>query len=298
MNKLDLHADDYGISPNNSTKILELTQKGFLNSFSIIPNMSKYNECMDILKAQWASLPTKPLISVHINLVGGIALSPAFTPYKSWGEIFKASFIPGKKHRKMKNILKEEIKCQIKRVYDDIQSIGITSLRLDSHIHVHMIPIVFDAMLEAVSELQLMDSLEFVRIPKEPILMFFTTKGVRGTFPLINVIKNLVLRILSIKAISKLNRLNISHGMLCGLILSGQMNSSRINILYSKLNKYLLKRNVTMELLAHPGRVLEEEATPEFGPDDKIAFVSPNRDEEYKMFTLFPNTLLPPEHFL
>lgn len=45
----------------------------------------------------------------------------------------------------------------------------------------------------------------------------------------------------------------------------------------SKINNlkfFIIKKNVSIELLAHPGRVLEEESSPEYGPDDKIAFVS------------------------
>lgn len=284
MNRIDLHADDYGISPNNSNRIIELIRMGALNSFSIIPNMVNYDECINILKSRWSSFPSKPLISIHINLVGGIALSPAFTPYNSWGEIFKLSLIPGSRHHNMKNTIKEEIKCQIKRVYNDTKNLGIDTLRLDSHIHVHMIPIVFDAMIEAVTELDLMNSLEFVRIPKEPLLMFFTTSGIRGTFPAVNVIKNIILRALSIRAVSKLDQLKISHGMLWGLILSGKMDGERINILYDKMENYAIKNNVFIELLAHPGRVLDEEATAEYGPDDKMAFISHNRDIEYNMF--------------
>ena len=204
MNNIDLHADDYGISPYNSTRILDLVKSGHLDSFSIIPNMSKYDECMNILKVQWDSLPTKPLISVHINLIGGMSLSPDFIPFNSWGEIFLKTFCSSKEKEKIKKILKEEIECQISRVYNDTKQLGLTTLRLDSHIHVHMIPIVFDAMMEAVFDLNLTEQLEYVRISKEPLMMFLTTKGIIGTFPPVNVIKNVILNLLSLRANCKL----------------------------------------------------------------------------------------------
>lgn len=284
MNNIDLHADDYGISPYNSTRILELVKSGHLDSFSIIPNMRGYDECMNILKAQWNALPSKPAISVHINLIGGRALSPNFVPFNSWGEIFLKTFSLGNNRTKFKQPLKEEIKCQISRIFADTNALDITSLRLDSHIHVHMIPIVFDAMMDAVNELELLPQLEYVRVSKEPLWMFFTTKGIAGTFPIANVIKNLILRLLSIRANKKLKKLNIHSQTLWGLIMSGNMNESRVKTLLPKMNRYALNHHTSIELLAHPGRVLEGEISDEFGPDDKTAFVSQNRDVEYNMF--------------
>ena len=140
----------------------------------------------------------------------------------------------------------------------------------------------FDDVMEAVKELGLEDELEFVRLSKEPLMMFFTTAGVKGTFPIVNVIKNIVLRVLSVRADKILKKAGITHGLLWGLIMSGKMDKDRMNILLPKMREYAEKRNAYMEILGHPGIVLESEMLPEYGPDDTEAFISENRNIEYE----------------
>lgn len=283
MYKVDFHADDYGISPHNSKRILELVRNGHLNSFSIIANMSCYDECMDILKAEWASLPVKPLISVHINLIGGLNISQTGTQYPTWGKIFLGSLVPGAKRAKMLKEISSEIEAQITRVYKDLNSIDSSLLlRLDSHVHTHMIPLVFDATLMAVKRAGLMDKLEYVRLSLEPLGMFLTTEGVKGTYSPVNIIKNIILRILSFRASRIMDKLNINYGLLWGLMMSGKMDKERMSILMPKMTEYAKKKDKYLEILGHPGIVLPEETLPEFGPDDMTAFFSPNRDVEYE----------------
>ena len=43
------HADDYGISINASKEILALVQQGKLSGISVIPNMSCFADCIDLL---------------------------------------------------------------------------------------------------------------------------------------------------------------------------------------------------------------------------------------------------------
>lgn len=283
MYKIDFHADDYGISPNNSKRILELVRNGHLNSFSIIPNMSCYDECISILKAEWDSLPVKPLISVHINLIGGINLSNTGNQYPSWGKIFLPSLIPGKNRKRMFSQITSEIESQISRVYNDISSLDSSlKLRLDSHVHTHMIPLVFDATIQAVENLGLTDRLEYIRLSREPLGMFLTTKGVRGTYSPVNIVKNLVLRFLSLRSSRILAKKHINHGLLWGLMMSGKMDKDRMSILLPQMTAYTQKKDTYLEILGHPGIVLPEESLPEFGPDDTVAFFSENRNLEYQ----------------
>lgn len=290
MYKIDFHADDYAASLNNSKRILELVKSGKLDSFSILPNMGCYEECMELLKASWDSLPKKPLISVHINLIDGFWLSSDKKDIinGSWGSYFIHSFVPGLGGKEYKDKLKEEIKRQIAKVYDVVKELKDDEgkplgLRLDSHVHTHMIPIVFDAMLKAVEELALNDKVEYVRNSKEPLMMFFMTKGVRGTFPLINAVKNIILNILSARVDKKLAKLSMHTGSLWGLMLSGKMDHDRVELLYSKMNQRAASKDSYLEILCHPGIVLESEKRKEYGLEDLEAFFSANRDVEYNM---------------
>lgn len=283
MNYIDFHSDDYGISLNNSKRILELVRDGHLDSISIIPNMGQYEECIKLLKAEWDSLPIKPLISVHINLVGGVPLTPEFTPYESWGQVLIKSHIYGPKRADMRKRIKAEVSAQISRVYKDTCDLpGINGrLRIDGHIHIQMIPLVFDSVITAIKELGLHDNLDYYRVSDEPLLPFLSTPSMWGTFPLISIVKNLILKFLSFRAKRILNMLGVEYCALWGLIMSGKMDEDRIKIMLPKMINYANKHNTTVELFCHPGIVLPEEASSEYGADDKIAFISENRNIEY-----------------
>lgn len=282
MNRIDYHADDYGLSVHNSKRILELIESGKLDSISIISNMGCFDDCMELLNEKWASFSKKPLISIHINLIDGYCLSkPGEIIHGSWGNLFIRSLLPGTQRTQLRNSLKEEIKCQILAVNNSLSE--LSELRLDSHVHTHMIPVVFDAMLEAVNELDFSDKLTFVRNSKEPLLMFLTTKGIANTFPMVNAIKNIILNLLSLRVSRKLRRLNLPKAMLWGLIMSGQMDNERVKKLSPSMQSYASKRDNYLEILCHPGLVLESEIRPEYGKADLSFVLSSNRDVEYQM---------------
>ena len=290
MFKVDYHGDDYAVSVNNSKRMIELIKMGKLDSISIIPNMAAFDECMIMLKNEWASFDKKPLISVHINLIDGISLSGSKNPVmvnekgnlsSSWGKYFIKSFIPGKGRKLLKEDLTQEIKEQINRVYSYLATIDDIQLRIDSHVHTHMIPIVFDSAINALSRLNLLDKVSYIRVSKEPLGPFLKTEGVKGTFPLVNVIKNIILNILSGRVFAILKRLNIEGGLLWGLVMSGEMDVDRINKVSSSVFSYAQKLDLPIEVLCHPGIVLKEETSEEFGSLDMEFFFSDNRNVEY-----------------
>jgi len=228
------------------------------------------------------------MISIHLNLIDGFSLSGCNNPILcnekgmvrcSWEALFLHSYIPGKTRTGLRKDLKDELKEQINRVYSDLPE-GV-SLRLDSHLHTHMIPIVFDSMIDALKELRLLDKTEYIRVSDEPLMPFLTTKGVRFTFPLINLVKNRILHFLSGRVNRKLKALGLPSGMLWGLCMSGCMDKKRIDLVSGKVLGIARKKQKYPEVLCHPGIVLKEECSEEYGPGDMEAFFSENRDVEY-----------------
>ncbi len=290
--KVDYHGDDYAASVHNSQRMLELVQAGKLDSISILPNMRAYDECISLLKTAWRTLSTKPLISVHINLIDGLSLSKSTNPImvnamgnidSSWGKYFLHSFIPGTTRKELKTALTAEIAEQIKRVYGDLKTMSTSEvpLRLDSHVHTHMIPIVFDALLDALLELHLLNKVEYVRVSREPLSPFLTSDLLRGVFPYCNLIKNILLGILSERVLRYLKQNDVESGLLWGLIMSGTMDRERISKYSAKVLEYAQKKKVPLEILCHPGRVLREETSNEISELDMAFFSSSNRDMEY-----------------
>ena len=212
MNRPDIHADDYALTINTSRDMLECMRAGKLDSISIVPNMSCFEECMTLFFAEIPRLPFLPLLSVHLDFVEGRSLAgraaaPDLTKDGSdlmglgWGGLFFASYMPGKRGR-IKVQLKREIKAQLARVQPAVrkcieiaEQAGIPceqkGLRIDSHQHAHMIPVVWEAILETVSEEGY--TLEYIRNSKEVLNVFLTDVSLYRTYRPINFVKNRLL---------------------------------------------------------------------------------------------------------
>ncbi|MBO4899550.1 MAG: ChbG/HpnK family deacetylase [Lachnospiraceae bacterium] len=286
--RIDFHGDDYGASINNSKRMLELIKAGKLDSISIFPNMAAYSDCMELLLQSWDSFEKKPALSIHLNLIDGYSLSGCDEPLlcnedgymcASWGKFFIRSFIPGKKREVLREAICSEFKAQISRVFEDYPKDA--ALRLDSHVHTHMIPMVFDAMLDALEELDLLGFVEYVRVPDEPLSPFIFNKAVSGSIPFINIIKNRILHVLSKRAVKKLDGSGISYFPVWGLCMTGHMDKKRMQKAAPKMLDAACKYGDALEIICHPGIVKKAEDSPEFGPDDRLAFFSKDRDVEY-----------------
>jgi len=286
MSRPDIHADDYALTLNTSRDMLECMRAGKLDSISVVPNMSCFEACMALFCEEIPKLPFLPLMSVHLDFVEGRSLAgreavPDLTKPDSdlmglgWGGLFSASYLPGKR-KKIKIQLKREIKAQIARAQEAIDKCisvadkaGVScrqkGLRIDSHQHAHMIPVVWEAVLEVVAEEGY--QVEYIRNSKEVLGVFLTDVSLYKTYRPINFVKNRLLSLYSHKA----DRYCRAHGMeqmyLWGLVMSGRMDRERIEKLYAKMQKKAEKGGRRLEILFHPGLTLPEELTPEIAED-------------------------------
>ena len=286
MSRPDIHADDYALSPNTSKDMLECMRAGKLDSISIVPNMSCFEECMALLYTEIPRLPFLPLLSVHLDFVEGRSLAgqtaaPDLVRDGSdlmglgWGGLFLASYLPGKRGR-VKVQLKREIRAQIARVQQAVrkcveiaEQAGVPcaqkGLRIDSHQHAHMIPVVWEAILETVSEEGY--TLEYIRNSKEVLDVFLTDVSLYKTYRPINFVKNRLLAVYSHKVDRFYKEQGMTQMYLWGLVMSGRMDRERIERLYPKMQKKAQKAQRTLEILFHPGITLQEEVTPEIDKD-------------------------------
>ncbi|MCR5250874.1 MAG: ChbG/HpnK family deacetylase [Lachnospiraceae bacterium] len=291
MYRIDFHADDYAASPDNSRRILELLLAGKVDSISILPNMGCYEECMKMLRENWERFPKKPLLSVHLNLIDGYWLSSGKSKRcirNSWERLFLYSLVPGPKRKQLKLSYSRELAEQLSRIRRDTKDLKDdeqrpVAFRIDSHVHTHMIPLVFEALEEALAQTQLRAGTSFIRCSTEPLAMFLFTPGIAGTIRPLNLVKNIVLHVLSHGIRNKLEKEGIQTGRIFGVAMTGRMDSRRVGLLMNKMRKYARKKDAHLEILCHPGRVSDNEKCEEYGPDDTVAFVSDDRDLEYEM---------------
>lgn len=282
MSKPDIHADDYALTVNTSKDMLECMRAGKLDSISIVPNMRCFEACMALFYKEIPKLPFLPLMSVHLDFVEGRSLAgkgavPDLVREGSdlmglgWGGLFMASYLPGKRKR-VKAQLKKEIKAQIAKAQSVIQkcmeiaarsgvSCAQEGLRIDSHQHAHMIPVVWEAVLEVVEEEGY--QLEYIRNSKEVLGIFLTDMSLYKTYRPVNFVKNRLLFFYSHKVDRYCKRRGLAQMYLWGLVMSGRMDRARIEKLYPGMKRKAERDGRRLEILFHPGITMPGEVTPE-----------------------------------
>lgn len=309
--KPDIHADDYALTVNTSKDMLECMLAGRLDSISIVPNTVCFEMCMEMLYEAIPSMPFLPKMSVHLDFVEGRCLADAqMVPDLiktgsnliglSWGTLFKFSYMPWKR-KKVRRELALEICAQIERTQEAIGKcieiaalhqipFGQKGIRIDSHQHSHMIPIVWDALVSVIETQKY--NVEYIRNSKEVLMAFLSEVSLWGTYRPVNFVKN---RILSLYA-HKVDRYYRQHSMdpmyLWGLVMSGRMDRERIERLFEKVYGKAQKDGRTLEILFHPGSMLPEEVTEEVAREAAEEFyMSEGRQiEQDAVMTLeFPN---------
>ena len=299
--KIDIHADDYALTPNTSKEMLELMREGLLNSVSIIANMSCFEECMEMLKDAIPTLPFLPLMSVHVNLVEGRVTCEGDMPEAiikqcgnsvtsseistktseprllnlSWGRLYLYSYILGRKNP-VRIAIENEVKAQVVKCQNAIRECiqiaadnGIRcdqkGLRIDSHQHTHMIPMVWNACIKASEDME--EPLEYIRNSHEMLGVFLKNGQLLRTYRPVNIVKNRILALHSGKADRLCDKKGLDKMYLWGLIMSGRMDKDRIEALISDVRAYSDKNNRCLEILFHPGTTLPEEVTEELNAD-------------------------------
>lgn len=279
MYEIEWHADDYGMTKKQSTDILNCYYNGCLNGISIMPNSKKLNECMKLIKSENGKIK----ITIHLNLIEGHCCTSNREAVSlltdndgifniSFFNLLMHSFLPGRK--KYKEQVYIELSNQIEVVKEYV---NFDSIRLDSHVHYHMIPIVFDSILDIIKTKNM--NVEYIRVPNEPISIYtknlFRVKNIK----LINIIKVLILKILAIrnkKKYKKIFKNEIPTQIFMGVMLSGHMFFEDIKRILPSFMKLAQKQQCGLEVLFHPGGIYEDEEMKNITNLDDYKFLTSN----------------------
>lgn len=294
MNLVEIHADDYGISAHSSEDILNCLRAGKLDSVSVLTNMSCYENYAGKYRKEEGGWPVKPLLTVHLNFMEGHCLAkPEEVPHLvdekgyfniGWGTLFLWNYSP-KKFMMIKKELKAEIKAQTEKFLEYFGDEG--SLRFDGHQHTQMIPLVYWALLEVIVEQQYRT--DYIRVTREPVFPFLGKIGLWKTYQPVNWVKNILLNFFAsgmertiAESRSSWQRENVPM-YLWGVVMSGHMDQERVRALLPAMKEKARKKGRHLEILFHPGTVLEEELTEEFCNKGANQFhISKGRRQEYE----------------
>lgn len=258
-NRIYFHADDYGVTPQQSGRILTCHAEGALNSISVIPNALQLEECLSLLEQEDCERKIRRVL--HLNFVEGrpAAQEKLVSMLVDEKGYFCCSFIQllkwnytkkGENRRKLKEQLKTEIAAQLAKVTKECDY-HITAI--DSHQHYHMIPIVMEALLEVLEAGQI--AVEEIRIPVDPLLPLLKTPSVWFRVPAINWAKWTILWLHAGKNKKLLTKKGIRIPIFFGIFFTCEMKTDVVEVLLPKYKKYADKKNQALELMFHPGNL-------------------------------------------
>lgn len=258
---IEFHADDYGMFPGAARRIIACIEQGCINGISIMPNGPCFTECMEILKQECHK---SVALSVHLNLMTGTPLcdrrevpdlvGPDGNFHLTYGKLLLASILPASRRRYQKQI-KQELKAQIERCLPYFE--GGSGIRLDSHRHFHMIPMVFDVIAELVKENGY--PLTYIRIIHEKPSLYKRI-GKAEQFRAINLIKVALLNLLGAIDRHRQPALYACHDAdFASILFSGCMTEQNLSWMLENIEKNRGAFAEKIELMFHPGYVEEPE---------------------------------------
>ena len=284
---VEYHADDFGLFPEQSRRILRCHEKGKLNGVSVMPNSDDLAVCMELLRPYQKEIA----ITIHLNLIEGRSLcDPREVSLLtdadgilrvSFGKLLLHSFLPDRDAYFRQ--LKKEIRAQISAMLPYLEAGA--PLRIDGHAHYHMLPVVFDALMDVIREDRLQVS--YIRIPREyPSLYLRHWKQLQDFAP-INLVKVLILNILAGRNQRKYGTyLNtLEQKLFLGVFLSGRMYRENVDQILPEAERLAGEQKRNIEILAHPGGVFEAADIARLTNSDDISFMtSKTRRREAIMF--------------
>ncbi len=257
------HADDFGVSPAQSEKILACFREGALNSISILPNVPDLSGAHALLERTDPERRIRRVL--HLNFVEGRPLAGAertslLTDDKGY---FDKSFVKlfiwsrtlnGKRRQALKIQLCAEIRAQLRAVTSE-HDFGITAV--DSHQHYHMIPIVFDCLMQVLAEEEFKPlTIRQVRIPVDPLKPVFSVRG--GKIRAVNLVKWMILKSTAKRNCKILSKKGIEVPVFFGILYTCEMKYEVVKRLLPAYIRYADKRGASLELMFHPGSLSAE----------------------------------------
>src|SRR3989344_2900865 len=217
---LIVNADDYGLARGINDSILEAADRGTLGGVSVLGN----GEDVDYALREYAKRAPRVRLAVHLALTEGKALSaPNDIPliadergmfrFSVVGLWMKYLFSSAARRTQLRAEVGRELAAQLARMRGGLTAHGLTADAVDGHQHVHMLPFVFDEVMQL--------GVKRVRIPSEPL---YFVKGNIGTYLGAHSLGRIVLLALAMHARVKARACGVSfNDHTLGVLFSGRM---------------------------------------------------------------------------
>lgn len=207
-----LHADDLGLSQGVDAAILDLARSGRLQGVSLLVNGPSATAAVEA----WRDLADPPALTLHLCLTEGHRLPNCPDLPTGFGGLLLASLLPWRRRRIAPQV-RRVLQQQISRYR---QLTGVHQIQLDGHQHIHLVPLVLDAVLELAHT----ESITWVRTTREPLPEGLSLRLWWRSLLTGELLKWLVLQLLCGLAIPRLRRAELAtNRRFAGVLFSGSM---------------------------------------------------------------------------
>ncbi len=232
-----LNADDFGLTQAHNQAVLEGYNNGFLTSASLCANGEGYDSAVHNILPDCPGLG----IAVHLNIMEGSALTkcPLLTDKNGNFNITYEMLLLDRKNKEVLKQIENEFRAQIEKIKNDV-----VIDHLDSHVHTHAIPEIFEITCKLANEYEI----NYVRTQFEEL--YFIPKFEKHLslkYP-INLIKIALLQYFTKQNRKTAQNYKIkTNDYILGVGYTGMMDSDAI-----EYGLQALDGDCTVEALIHP----------------------------------------------
>ncbi|MDQ2870517.1 MAG: hopanoid biosynthesis-associated protein HpnK [Acidobacteriota bacterium] len=237
MRRLGVTGDDFGASADVNAAILEAHRHGILTAASLMVTGSAFEAAVDLAHRH----PTL-LIGLHLVLVDGRAAMPAAQIPNLVGPagLFPRSPFRAGLRYFFSSESRRELLLEIRKQLELFRQTGLPLSHVDGHHHLHMHPVVLDALAALAKEFQIRK----IRIPSEELTTAF---ALDGNNRLRNVLWSSVFAALRRRAVKRLEKAGIGFAdRVYGLFATGEIDEHYLLRLVPRM------KGRSVELYAHP----------------------------------------------
>lgn len=235
--KFILNADDFGLTAYHNQAVLEGYNNGFLTSASLCANGDAFNSAIHDILPDCPNLG----IAVHLNIMEGKSLTDCclLTDSDSNFNIGYSYLLLNRNRKEILSQIENEFRAQIEKV---INSTAID--HLDSHVHTHAIPEIFEITCKLAKEY----GITYVRTQFEELYFIPNfAKHLNVNYP-INLIKIALLQYFTKQNRITLDKHNLkTNDFILGVGYTGMMDSDAI-----KYGLQSIDEECIVEALIHP----------------------------------------------
>ena len=150
--KFVLNADDFGMSNAYNTAIKEGFAKGILKSTSLVANGEAFDGALKVVN-DCEGLG----VGVHLNIIEGKSLIPDQRELTDQNGIFNNSYgqLIIKAYKPDNKDFMEELEKEFRAQIDKIKNAGVKITHIDSHVHTHAIPPIFELVCKLAKEYEI-----------------------------------------------------------------------------------------------------------------------------------------------